>query len=374
MVLWLLVLAMFMQGCCSFAVIGIMPEITRDLALAPGAAGWLVSAYTLAAIGVMPLQYKLARTYSPNDQATLGALLLALGALLTAVAPGYWELLASRAITGIGGAIMQPASLALASNAVPTSRRGAAISRVMAGFAAAHVVGIPLGSQVSAEFGWRAAYGGLAVAALLIAIGLRVGAQAAVAKLPPFDGSAWALLSNRRYALALVCAVLIAAGRIVILTLLSLFLIEHIGLGREHVPLALLAVGVTGLVGTVIGGAWVDSAGATAATAAAAIATAACAACLAGLTHPVLAVGMLSLLIACSSVSLVAQPALAITDAQASHLSVLLAANAASFAIGMTLGGATAGVVVEFGGYAALPVATAVAMSFAALAACLTRR
>ena len=126
-----------------------------------GLAVGLVSAVVTA--GQLPLGY-VSDTYS-HAAVLVGSLVVGTaGAALAAVAPSYRGLLAAATVMGLGVAGHHPAHYPLISATVPDAYRSRAYS--LHGFAGALGLAVPFAAvpaAVALGYGWRAAFGAIAV-------------------------------------------------------------------------------------------------------------------------------------------------------------------------------------------------------------------
>lgn len=160
----------FAFGTAGFAAMGILPLFVRDLHLTVPEGGRVVSAYALGVVvGALPLAVLGARASRRTTLLLLMACFAA-GNLLSAAAPGFDALLASRFLSGLPhGAYFGLAAL-VAAGLVPPARRPVAVGRVMLGLTLATAVGAPSASLLAGHFGWRSTFGvvaGLAFAGVL---------------------------------------------------------------------------------------------------------------------------------------------------------------------------------------------------------------
>lgn len=94
---------------------------------------------------------------------------------LTGFAADFWTLFACRLMVGVGEATLGPAAMSLLSDLFPPNRRATAQSVYSAGIPLGAAAAFFLGSQIGAEWGWRAAFlylgfPGVALAALVMAL------------------------------------------------------------------------------------------------------------------------------------------------------------------------------------------------------------
>ncbi len=99
-----------------------------------------------------------------------GLAVFAAGTAGSALLPSYAAVVASRAVAGLGGAMIVPTAGGVGVLLVPAAQRGRALAVVLAGLTAATVFGSPLGTAMAAGTSWRVtllAVPGLGLVALL---------------------------------------------------------------------------------------------------------------------------------------------------------------------------------------------------------------
>lgn len=157
-------------GIGEFAIMGVLPDVARDLAISVPDAGHVISAYALGVVIGAPviaiLSAKLARR-----TILLGLMMVfALGNIASALASTDAELIAVRFLTGLPhGAYFGVASLVAAALAGPVGR-ARAVGRVMLGLMIATLVGTPLATWFGQALGWRAIFASVAVIGLLTVV------------------------------------------------------------------------------------------------------------------------------------------------------------------------------------------------------------
>ncbi|MCO7221156.1 MFS transporter [Klenkia sp. PcliD-1-E] len=248
----------FAIGISEFVVMGLLPEIARGVDVDIPAAGHVVSAYAFGVVVGAPVIAATAARLPRKGllAALLGAFLV--GTVLTAVAPGYGTLLAARFVAGLPhGAYFGVASLVAASLVAPEAK-GRAVSSVMLGLSAATLAGVPAATWLGQQLGWRAAFAAvLAVAVLTLA--------AVLAVVPRTPGNPYATVRSELGALrrpqvwlTLGVAVVGFGGFFALYAYIAPLTTEVAGAPAGVVPLVLLAFGVGGVLGTVLGGRLAD--------------------------------------------------------------------------------------------------------------------
>ena len=101
--------------------------IQKDLSMSQVAADWIINSYLLVIAGFIAVGGKLGDIVGYRILFTAGVLIFAISSLLAGFAENTSMLLATRAVQGIGGAIIFPASMAILALTFPPSQRGFAM-------------------------------------------------------------------------------------------------------------------------------------------------------------------------------------------------------------------------------------------------------
>jgi predicted MFS family arabinose efflux permease len=153
--LWLMV---FSSGTQVMLITPIFPRVREQLGIGDGALGTLIAVDAvmlgLVALVAGPISDRIGR----RRILLIGCGLLAVALALHALAFDYVSLLVVRAFAGAAGGILSGAAVAYVGDYFPYRRRGWANGWVMTGMAAGHIIGIPLGTVLAAQFGFRIPY------------------------------------------------------------------------------------------------------------------------------------------------------------------------------------------------------------------------
>ncbi|WP_214756395.1 MFS transporter [Exiguobacterium sp. s157] len=159
---WTLILSLalltFVLGTSEFVIVGILPDIADGLSISIATAGTLVSAFAITfAIGT-PLTMSLT-SHLPKRKLmlTLTALFIVFN-LFSSLAPTYGTLLALRMMTAVVTGVLISLAMLVASESVPTGKRGIAVSFIFGGFTMANVFGVPLGTFIGQRAGWETTF------------------------------------------------------------------------------------------------------------------------------------------------------------------------------------------------------------------------
>jgi EmrB/QacA subfamily drug resistance transporter len=118
-----------------------LPHLQTDLDATFSQLQWMVDSYTLVFACLLLTAGSLGDRFGRKGALQLGMAVFGLGSLLSAFATSPTQLIATRAIMGIGGAFIMPSTLSLITNVFPPEERGRAISY----WAAIAGVGVALG-------------------------------------------------------------------------------------------------------------------------------------------------------------------------------------------------------------------------------------
>ena len=116
---------------------------------------WIVTLYTVVFAALLAPAGRIADVIGRRRLFIVGMLVFVLGSVGAAAAPGLDLLLAARALQGLGGALLLPASLALVLSSVSAARRPGAIGLWSASASAAAALGPALGGVLVDGLGWR---------------------------------------------------------------------------------------------------------------------------------------------------------------------------------------------------------------------------
>lgn len=246
-------LGTFAMVTSEFLPIGLLGAIARDMGVAEGRAGLMVTVPGFTAALAAPAAALLAGRL---DRRTLLLVLSALilgSNLLVAGADRFEVLLAGRVLLGLCVGGFWAFAAAVGRRLVPEASGDRATAIVLAGISAGTVLGVPLATAIGNSVGWRGAF--VAVALLAFASGI-----AQLVLLPRLPGEAGAslrslpaLLRNGVLRAGLGAAALVAGGHFIAYTYLEPFLSHAAGFTQAGVSLALAAYGLAGMAGTFAG-------------------------------------------------------------------------------------------------------------------------
>ncbi|MGR3992044.1 MFS transporter [Pseudomonas sp. 1121_17] len=247
-------LGSFAIGTGEFAIMGLMPDIARNLHLSEPQVGHAISAYALGVVVGAPALAILGAKLLRKHMLLLLMALYAAGNLATALAPSFGGLVAFRFISGLPHGAYFGIAAVVASSMVASNQRAGAVARVMLGLTLAMLLGNPVATLLGQYFGWRSAFLLVGVIALCtIALVWRY--------VPQRDDEARSDPRKELQAfrlpqvwMALGIAAVGFAGMFCVFSYLAPTMLEVTGTSAQMIPFALAAFGAGGIIGNIAGG------------------------------------------------------------------------------------------------------------------------
>lgn len=254
-----LALSTFVVVTSEMMPIGVLTPMADGLDIGKGTAGLSLTFTGVVTAVTAPLVPRVPAYVDRRVLLAAAMLVLAVGNALTTAANGFTLLLISRITIGIGMGAVWGLSSAVAVRLVAQRHATLAVTLVISGVAAASVVGVPLGTLIGDNFGWRAAFGSLSAAATLLAVALlttlprQTPATAPVATVDAPTGTP--LLRDPRVATGLLLVAFLVTAHFAAYTYVRPILEDRTGLSSGAVAVSLLVYGVFGVVGNFAAGA-----------------------------------------------------------------------------------------------------------------------
>ncbi|WP_235494774.1 MFS transporter [Streptomyces violaceoruber] len=155
---WVLVItsvAGFMAALDNLVVTTALPSIRESLGGGLEELEWTVNAYTLTFAVLLMLGAALGDRFGRRRLFMSGLALFTAASAAAALSPGIEELIAFRAVQGVGAAVMMPLTLTLIGAAIPAERRGAALGIFGAVTGVAVASGPLIGGSLTEHISWQ---------------------------------------------------------------------------------------------------------------------------------------------------------------------------------------------------------------------------
>ncbi|MFE6687782.1 MFS transporter [Streptomyces sp. NPDC057743] len=243
-----LAIGAFGIGTTEFAVMGLLPDMAADFGVSIPLAGYATTLYALGVVVGAPLMTVLGTRFTRKQMLMLLMGLFVVGNLLTGLAPTFGLVLVGRVVSAFAhGAFFGIGSL-VAADLVAPEKRAAALSLLFSGLTVANVVGVPAGTLVSQQLGWRTTFYAITVLGVLGLFGIVKLVPAQRAKAAARIGSELAVFRNPQVGLAMLMTVLGFGGVFAAITYLASMMTGVAGFAPSSV-IWLIAVFGLGMVG-----------------------------------------------------------------------------------------------------------------------------
>lgn len=260
--LWALLAGNFVIGSGVMVVAGTLNELSASLDVSVATAGQLITAGALVMCIGAPLLASVVAGWDRRRLLAFSLLWYALAHAVTAAMPNFAGVLVARMLTVIAPAVFTPQAAACVGLLVPPEQRGRAVTFVFLGWSLASVLGMPIGALIGGHFGWRAAFGVIALASLLCAVWVWRALPSGI-RPEALSRAAWGrVLGNPLLMGVVLVTVLQASGQFVLTSYLSPLLREHLAATPTQIGLAWAWFGLCGLVGNMLASRHIDRLGA----------------------------------------------------------------------------------------------------------------
>ena len=268
--------AVFLSITSEMLPTGVLPDMSKTLGVTESQIGLLVTWFAFTVVLTSTALSHLTRRLPRHGLLVAVLIVFALSNALTAIAPSYEFVVASRVIGGMAHGLFWAVVGAYAAHLVPKEQIGRAVTITVAGGTMAFVFGVPIATAAGHVLGWQLSF--IVLAGLML-----VGALLVWKFLPPVDhyramksadaastdksaqtdaaASVSGRLANPRLdptvsAVALLCSItaLTMVGHYTFYTYVAPFLIYGLGVDASSVAPLLFAFGIAGAGGLILTG------------------------------------------------------------------------------------------------------------------------
>jgi DHA1 family inner membrane transport protein len=257
--LYALTAGAFGIGVTEFVIMGLLLEVSRELGVTIASAGLLISGYALGVVVGAPVLTALTARWPRKTVLIALMVIFTLGNAACAIAPSYGWLAAARVLTALAHGTFFGVGSVVATGLVAKERQASAIAVMFTGLTVANILGVPFGTWLGQEFGWRATFWAVAAVGAV--------ALAVIAILVPQDKNApetsdWRsdlkAILRAPVLLGLATTVLGYAGVFAVFTYIAPMLTGITGFADAAVSPILLVFGGGLIIGNLIGGKLAD--------------------------------------------------------------------------------------------------------------------
>lgn len=241
-------------GLTEFVIAGLLPNVAADFNVSEATAGWLISGYALSvAVGAVALTAGV--TKLPRKQVLIGLMVLFIvGNLMSAVASTYEVMLGGRVIAALCHGAFFGIGSVVAADMVPPDKKAGAIALMFGGLTTANVLGVPAGTFLGQQYGWRSTFWAITAIgiAALVAIAILVPRQSYPT--PSRLRSELRAFRSVQVWISLLVTILGFGGMFGAFTYIAYTLTEVTGFAEGAVPWLLVLFGVGLFIGNALGG------------------------------------------------------------------------------------------------------------------------
>ncbi len=256
--LYALALGTFAIGTTELVIVGLLPEVAGDFGVGIPTAGLLVTGFALGAVFGGPI-LTIATIGMPRKPLLLALMGIFVGGnVLAAVASDYAILMAGRIVSAFAmGAFFGVANVA-AARLVGNERRGAALGLLASGLTVSTAIGVPFGTFVGQQFGWRWAFWLVAILGTVALLGIACLVPGDRRGEAPKLGAEMKALARPQVLLSLSMTALGFGGVFTSFTYIAPLLRDVSGFSPDGATAIIVLFGAGSAVGTMAGGSLAD--------------------------------------------------------------------------------------------------------------------
>ncbi|MFF2014694.1 MFS transporter [Paenibacillus sp. NPDC058177] len=253
-IIYLLALGATVVGTAESIITGILDMVAADINVSIGLAGQLVAMYSIAYAVGTPILIALTSKVDRKKLLFIALLIFIIGNVIAVLSPNFTILMISRAILGVSAGVFAVVALGIAAQIAPPEKRGSAIGTILMGTSLALVVGLPLGTLIGEYMGWRWIFAIIGMITIIPIIAI-------VKAIPKMSGQETIPLSKQLAVLkdfkvisGLLASLFFITGYSVVSTYIAPLLRENAGLNSNTISLVLLGMGLMAVLGARVGG------------------------------------------------------------------------------------------------------------------------
>jgi DHA1 family purine base/nucleoside efflux pump-like MFS transporter len=259
--LWALSSAAFVFFTDDYVIAGVLPEIAAEFAVPEAVAGQLITIFSLTVAAGAPVAAVVTASWPRRRLLLVTCAVFVAANVAAALTPSFALLMALRVLAALTAAAATPTLFAVTAALAPEDRRGRYLGVVSIGVTGSIAAGVPIGTWIGGELGWRATFAAVAVAGVLAGLAILATVPATPSGPVPRLGEQFAVLTRRPITLGLLANAVMLAGSMLLLSYLAPFVRELSGTGPDGRAVLFAISGVAGMLGVWLGGLSVDRVG-----------------------------------------------------------------------------------------------------------------
>jgi len=245
-------------GITEFVMMGLLPDIAKDLSISIPKAGYLISAYALGVVIGAPLLIMIAGKYPPKKILLSLMVMFTVFNAFSAFAPSFTTLFIARLLSGLPHGAFFGVGSVVASRIAEKGKAAQAVSLMFMGLTIANIIGVPLGTFIGHNFSWRISFAVVVFVGLVTLLSLKLWLPALEAA-KNRDLKSELGFFKKRGAWIIVFMISIGTGGLFTwYSYIAPLMTEVAGFSADNVTYILMLAGVGMMVGNFIGGILAD--------------------------------------------------------------------------------------------------------------------
>lgn len=253
-----LAIGAFGIGTTEFSPMGLLPVIAQGVDVSIPTAGLLISAYAVGVLVGAPFMTLAFSRFGKRTALMLLMTIFTVGNLMSAMAPGYFTLLAARLVTSLNHGAFFGLGAVVAASLVPKEKQASAVAAMFMGLTIANIGGVPAATWVGQQIGWRMAFAGTAVIGLAAITALWFALPKGERGRMPDVKRELRVLTRPAVLLSMATTVMGSGAMFALYTYVAPTLETLTGASGSFVTLALALIGVGFTIGNWLGGRLAD--------------------------------------------------------------------------------------------------------------------
>ncbi|WP_256984440.1 MULTISPECIES: MFS transporter [Paenibacillus] len=248
----------FAIGMTEFIIMGLLPNVATDLNVSIPQAGQLITGYALGVAVGAPILTVFTHKIPQKKLLVLLMCIFIIGNALSVIAPTYGLLISARILTAFAHGTFLGVGSLMATRLVAPERRAGAVSVVLAGLTIANIIGVPFGTFIGQQLGWRSSFGAITILGIISLIGI-IRFIPVIQQGPPANlGQQFRNLVRPQVLLILLIGAMGCGSLFAVFTYITPMLVDISGFAEQSVTWILVLFGVGVTLGNMLGGRLAD--------------------------------------------------------------------------------------------------------------------
>ncbi|MEI0526163.1 MFS transporter [Brachyspira murdochii] len=249
-----LVLLSFALGTSEFIVIGVLTEIAESFNITEVQAGGLVSMFALAYSVCTPFSAAIAGKFNRFHFIIFASIIFIILNFLCSLAYNYTFLLILRMLIAVISGSLISVSISFSPYVSSKEKRPMVVAWIYSGFSIASIFGVPIGTTLSYNFGWRSSFVFISIFSAVMTILMFITLPRNTASHKVKLLSQFVLFKDIRFILSTFTILFGAASSYVLYTYLKPIFLDYVHIPNKYISAALLVFGVAVLFSNLLSG------------------------------------------------------------------------------------------------------------------------